>query len=78
MVGEENSCVWFISVLEEEEDGQLSHYSHSILTFKDRLKGILPVDRDTTGALGCLLCRGGEVGSDMDTHRFPGRDRWLG
>lgn len=72
------SWVGWISVLGEEENGQLSHYSYSILTFKGRVRGILPVDRDTTGTLGCLLCTWREATRDTDTHKFPDRDRWLG
>lgn len=71
------SWVGWIIILEEEENGQLSHYSYSVLTFKDRVRGILPMDRDTNGTLGSLLCMG-EVSRDRDTYRFLGRGRWLG
>lgn len=81
MVEGEDSCVWFMGELDHyiggRRNGQLSHYSYSVLTFRDRVRGILPMDRDTNGTLGSLLCMG-EVSRDRDTYRFLGRGKWLG
>lgn len=57
----------WISIFGEGNE-QLSHNSHSILIFKDRVRGILPVDRAVARILGCLICMGGEMAGDMDIY----------
>lgn len=73
-----DSWVGWISVWGEGENGQLSRYSHPLLTFKDRVRGIVPVDRAATGILGCSLRMGGEVARDTDIQGLLGRGKWLG